>query len=133
MIDPSLIDDLASRYESQAEQVAGLGRRTTQRIDTADWACARANRCRSTAHDVERDSRVMSERMRQLARSLRQLAHRRRAEIEAARQLEARVRQAIATHAGPQSPWAGTGWSPATLPPSGDPAWQTVARDLGIR
>lgn len=34
---------------------------------------------------------------------------------------------------GEQPPWVGTRWSPSNLPPSGDPRWRDVARDLSGR
>ena len=126
MIAPDAIEALAGRYELAADQLVASTQRAATSVASTSWTCARATRTRARAEDASARGRAVATEMRDLAASLRQLAARRRAEIEAILQLEAQVLALLQASTGAAPGWGGA------LPPSGDPRWRDVARDLGI-
>jgi hypothetical protein len=133
MLDPATIEAAAVRFDQAAETVWVLGQRVDHLVDGSSWTCCAADRCREDAAEVGVSSSSLMGELRAIAADLRNAAAQRRAEIELAMALEAQVRAYLAgLDGGNAAGLAGTGWSSGSLPPSGDPAWRNVARDLGM-
>lgn len=134
--DPDAIEALAGVFDRRAHHLGEIGHRVKHRADTASWACAKADRFRHQMAERQRRAEQLAGELRNLANELRRIAARVRAQIEMIAGLERQARAVISAFrpaAGILPPWVGTGWDPSRLPSPGDPAWQGIARTLGIR
>ena len=134
--DPSLLDDLAARYDRAAEQVASTTGDLVTASGQANWQCQAADRFRGDVGASRSAGSMLADTMRSLAQQLRGTAEQTRQEIASLRALESQVRQVIATFSAAgsqgQPPWYGSQWHPGNLPSSTDPAWRSVARSFGV-
>jgi hypothetical protein len=131
--DPTFLENLASRYERDADSVRTSGHRLTHAAGSADWQCQAADRFRAGAHDSSAQAESLAEQMCSMAQQLRSFAAQQRQEINELMAIESRVRQLLANpQPAANAPWAGTPWNPGNLPPSCDQTWRTVGRAFGF-
>ncbi len=130
---PAAIEALAVSLDRRAEELSGLGRRLGHQGQATLWACAKADRFRHHMGQRQAQADQLANELRAIARDLRALAARVRAEIDFLAKLETQVRDLISTVLPDvRPPWEDTPWNPANLPGPGDPAWRDVARALGV-
>lgn len=134
---PDTIEALAARVDRDAVDLAAGASALRAAGSRTQWLGGRADAWRVANAGRARDADAVAAELRDIARALRRMADELRAEYDALRGIEERVRQWIGalqrTPGDLPAPWSGTRWTPDTLPPSGDPAWRNVARDLGCR
>jgi uncharacterized protein YukE len=130
---PAAIEALAVSLDRRAEELSGLARRLSQQGQAMRWACAKADRFRHDLGQRQTKADQLGNELRAIARDLRALAARVRADVDFLAKLEGQVRDLISTLVPDvRPPWEGTAWNPANLPGPGDPAWREVAKALGI-
>ncbi len=135
--DPAAINAMASLIDRKAGQLADLGRRVKERADRCrgKWECAKADRFRHTIDGRRQQAQNRANDLHDLARQLRAVAVQVESELSALHGFERLVRNALSTvahDAALSAKWAATGWSHSALPATGDPAWRTIAKGLGV-
>lgn len=137
--DPEEMEALAARYELRAAQLDEALQRLHASFTNATWTCAKADRWRAHVQRQRRDASAIAVELRGIAAALRRSAAAVRAELDLIHRLERAVRAALdalvaGATATPESIriTVERAIDPCRLPPSGDPAWRSVARDLGI-
>lgn len=134
---PDAIEALAARVARDADRLAAGASGLRVAASNAGWEAPRAEHWRAGTGRRAARAEQVAEDLRAVARELRRTAETLRAEYRVLATIEDRVRDFIDNVAdalvGEPSPWEGTRWTPANLPDPGDPAWRSVARDLGLR
>lgn len=133
--DAELVDALARRAENEADRLRSVATRLTRQIQDLPWLGPRAERWRVVARTRAQAASRSADELQGLAADLRCLSIWIRRERSWLEVLERRVRAVIMDYGsayGGRPPWAGTGWNPGNLPPSGDTRWREVARALRV-
>lgn len=131
---PEAIEALAAKVDRDAAGLAAGASALRAAGSHTKWLGVRADQWRTANGLRAREIDAAASELRGIAFDLRRMAQELRAEIEALRGIEMRVREwigAVVASLDDAAPWSGTRWHPGNLPPSGDPAWRDVARDLG--
>jgi len=134
--DPGAIRDAARVFAHQAELLANAGREAEAIAARVQWQAPRADRFRQSIAGHRADAQRRAEELMHISQDLVRVAAKVQAELDVIHRLEGLVRSAISAfipQAGVPAPWESAGWHPGNLPASGDPAWERLARSLGIR
>jgi uncharacterized protein YukE len=133
--DPDEIESLAAQYLQRASDIEQVGNDVRRQVGESTWTSAKADRFRAETHRHEAEATGLAGEFRELAAELRAAAANLRTELSELDGIERSIRSTVdgfRPNTGVAPPWEGTRWNPANLPPRGDPAWRSVARDLRL-
>jgi WXG100 family type VII secretion target len=124
LVSPEELEDLARSHEQRAAELRQHARTLGLDVENTRWEGPAANRFHHDSKGWESEVHRTADELDESAAELRRVANTIRAELQELARLEAAVRKAVGS---------GVGHAHRNFPASGDPQWQSLARELGLK